>query len=56
MALFGRRMSVELRRVPVSHKSEKQVLTDLLTALETKSPIAGVTRALIDRARHQFRL
>jgi hypothetical protein len=44
-------MSVDLSRIPVSHKAEKQALADLLTALEMQVPVAGVSRAQIDRAR-----
>jgi len=31
--------------IPVSHKVQKLALTDLLTAMETQVPVAGVTRA-----------
>ena len=53
VVLFDWLMSVDLGRVPVSHKAEKQALMDLLTALEAQVPVAGVTQAQIDRARHE---
>jgi hypothetical protein len=43
-------MSVEFDQIPVCHKAQKQALTDLLTALETQVPVAGMTQAQIDRA------
>jgi hypothetical protein len=53
VVLFDWLMSVDFGQVPVTHKAEKQALTDLLTALETQVPVAGVTQAQIDRARHE---
>jgi len=53
VVLFDWRMSLDWSQVPVRHKAAKQALTDLLTALETQVPVAGVTQAQIDRARHE---
>lgn len=53
VVLFDWLMSLDWNQVPVRHKAEKQALTDLLTALETQVPVAGVTQAQIDRARHE---
>lgn len=53
VVLFDWLMSVDFGRVPVTHKAEKQALADLLTALETQVPVAGVTQAQIDRARFE---
>ena len=46
-------MTVDFSRIPVEHKAQKQALTDLLTALETQAPVAGLTQAQIDRARYE---
>jgi hypothetical protein len=51
--LFDWLMSVDFSQVPVGHRAEKQALADLLAALETQVPVAGVTQAQIDRARHE---
>jgi hypothetical protein len=50
IVLFDWLMSVDFTQIPVQHKSQKQALVDLLTALETEVPVAGVTQAQIDRA------
>jgi hypothetical protein len=46
-------MTLDFAQLPVSHKAEKQALTDLLTALEGQVPVLGVTQEEIDRARHE---
>ena len=43
-------MTVDLDQIPVAHKAQKQALADLLTALETQVPVAGITQAHIDQA------
>ena len=53
VVLFDWLMTLDFGQLPVRHKAEKQALTDLLTALETQVPVAGVTQAQIDRARHE---
>lgn len=53
VVLFDWLMSLDFSQLPVRHKAEKQALADLLTALETQVPVAGVTQAQIDRARHE---
>ena len=53
MVLFDWLMTVDFDQIPVEHKAHKQALTDLLTALETQAPVAGITQAQIDRARYE---
>lgn len=53
VVLFDWLMSLDFSQLPVCHRAEKQALADLLTALETQVPVAGVTQAQIDRARHE---
>jgi hypothetical protein len=50
VVLFDWLTSVDFDQIPVHHKAQKQALTDLLTALETQVPVAGMTQAQIDRA------
>ena len=53
IVLFDWLMTVDFSTIPFGHKAQKQALTDLLTVLETQAPVAGVTQAQIDRARHE---
>lgn len=53
IVLFDWLMTVDLDQVPVEHKAQKQALADLLTALETQVPAAGLTQAQIGRAQHE---
>lgn len=53
VVLFDWLISVDWSRVPVRHRAERQALADLLSALEAQVPVAGVTRAQIDRARRE---
>jgi hypothetical protein len=50
IVLFDWLMSLDFDQVPVTHKAEKQALTDLLTLLEV--PMHGVTQEQIDQARY----
>jgi hypothetical protein len=52
MVLFDWLMTVDFDRLPVEHRADKQALADLLAALETQTPVAGITQAQIDQARH----
>jgi hypothetical protein len=53
IVLFDWLMTVDFSTIPVEHKAQKQALTDLLTALETQVPVAGVTQAQINQAQHE---
>ena len=53
IVLYDWLMTVDLSAIPVGHKAQKQALADLLTALETQVPAAGVTQAQIDRAQDE---
>jgi hypothetical protein len=53
IALFDWLMSVNFGQIPVGHKACKQALADLLTALETQAPVAGLTQEQIERAQHE---
>lgn len=53
IVLFDWLMTVDLSTIPVEHKAQKQALADLLTALETQAPVAGLTQAQIDRAQDE---
>jgi hypothetical protein len=53
IVLFDWLMTVDLSTIPAEHKAQQQALTDLLTALETQAPVAGITQAQIDQARHE---
>ena len=43
-------MSVDIETVPVTHRAQKQALTDLLTQLEQQSSVAGATGEEIEAA------
>jgi hypothetical protein len=43
VVLFDWLMSVDLNTVPIEHPAQKQALADLLTRLEHKTDIPGVT-------------
>jgi hypothetical protein len=51
VVLFDWLMNVDWNEVPVSHRAEKQALTDLSSALEAQVPVMGMTQGQIDRAR-----
>jgi hypothetical protein len=51
VVLFDWLMTLDFDQVPVSHKAEKQALTDLLAVLE--GHMHGVTQEQIDRARSE---
>jgi hypothetical protein len=53
IALFDWLMTVDFSTIPVHHRAHKQALTDLLAALETQAPVAGISQAQIDRALSQ---
>lgn len=53
IVLYDWLMSANLDQIPARHKACKQALADLLTALETQVPVAGLTRAQIERAQHE---
>ena len=53
MVLFDWLMTVDFDRIPVEHKADRQALADLLAALETQTPVAGITQAQIDQARDE---
>jgi hypothetical protein len=53
IVLFDWLMTVDFDQIPVEHKAQKQALADLLTALETQVPVAGVTQAQIDTAQDE---
>jgi hypothetical protein len=46
-------MSVDLTQIPARHNAQKQALADLLAALETQAPVAGLTHAQIEQAQHE---
>ena len=50
IVLYDWLMTVDMGRIPVSDKTQKQALTDLLAALETQVPVAGLTQAQINQA------
>ena len=54
IVLFDWLTSVDFARIPARHQACKQALADLLTALETQVPVAGLTRAQIERAQHEI--
>jgi hypothetical protein len=53
VVIFDWLMSVDLNSVPIRHPAEKQALMDLLTRLEHKTDIPGVTQEQIDAAREE---
>ena len=53
IVLFDWLMSVDLNQIPARHQACKQALADLLTALETQLPVAGLTQAQIEQAQHE---
>jgi hypothetical protein len=53
IVLYDWLTSVNLNRVPADHPACKQALADLLAALETQAPAAGLTQAQIDQARDE---
>jgi hypothetical protein len=54
IVLFDWLMSVDLDQIPARHEACKQALADLLTALETQVPVAGLTHAQIERAQREI--
>jgi hypothetical protein len=46
-------MTVDFDQIPVGHQAQKQALAELLTALETKVPVAGITQAQIEQAQNE---
>ncbi len=54
IVLSGWLMSVDLDQIPARRKAGKQALADLLTALETQTPVAGLTHAQIEQAQHEI--
>ena len=50
VVLYDWLMTVDLAQVPVDNKAQRQALADLLTALESQVPVAGLTQAQIDQA------
>jgi hypothetical protein len=54
IVLFDWLMSVDFDQIPARNKACKQALADLLTALETQVPVAGLTHAQIERAQHEI--
>jgi hypothetical protein len=53
IVLFDWLMTVDIESVPITHRAEKQALTDLLTRLEHETDTPGVTQAQIDEAREE---
>jgi hypothetical protein len=53
VVLYDWLMSLDFSRLPVSHKAEKQALTDLLSSMEHQVPVQGVTQEEIDMAYSQ---
>ena len=53
IVLYDWLLTVDLSTIPAGHKAHKQALADLLSALETQAPVAGVTQAQIGRAQHE---
>lgn len=53
IVLFDWLMTVDIESVPITHRAEKQALTDLLARLEQETDIPGVTQTLIDQAREE---
>ena len=51
VVLFDWLTSVDFDRIPITHRAEKQALTDLLTRLEQETDVPGVTQKEIDAAR-----
>ncbi len=54
IVLYDWLMTVDLGRIPVNDKAQKQALTDLLVAVETQVPVAGLTQAQINHAQEQI--
>ena len=53
IVLYDWLMSVDLTQIPARHNAQKQALADLLAALETQAPVAGLARAEIEQAQHE---
>jgi hypothetical protein len=51
IVLFDWLMSLDFNAIPITHKAEKQALTDLLARLE-ETEVCSASQAEIDEARH----
>jgi hypothetical protein len=53
IVLYDWLMSVDLTQIPARHNAQKQALADLLAALETQAPVAGLTHTQIEQAQRE---